>query len=292
MVGPVIIVPGAAPGKGHSVSRSQYRGRTLRAASVAVILGLACFQSGCFDSQPSETTGPNPGAPRAVIEIYFKDYVTEGYPFTHFDCNPLGCSDNRTPRHRLDVRWDFDADGSWDTDFAPLEFIDGVQLSPLPRDMWRVRCEVRDGDGNVSAVADSVTMPADWYVAPDVVARRAVVDTIQFEFSTTDTVRVGQVCWIHTSNLRWFDDYYGALEITNELYIDGDLATSRTIPGYRNLEWAIRGFEAIPFYSEPFSFDTPGVHTLTVVVDVGDDVAETDEANNTFTRDLVVIGNP
>lgn len=37
---------------------------------------------------------------------------------------------------------------------------------------------------------------------------------------------------------------------------------------------------------------TPGTHTLTVVVDATDVVAETDETNNSYTRTVVVIDDP
>ena len=119
---------------------------------LACLLPLAL--DGCSDSTVPVDDDKHP---HAEIEIYFKDYVTEGYPFTHFDVNPLRCSDDITPRHRLDVRWDFQDDGHWDTEFEPLEYIDGVRLSPLPRDVWRVRCEVRDGISQVSTASGTPT---------------------------------------------------------------------------------------------------------------------------------------
>jgi hypothetical protein len=155
--------------------------------------------------------------------------------------------------------------------------------------VWRARCEVRDEAGNVSADRDSVSLPAGWFTAPDLVARRAVVDTIQGEYATTDTVRAGQTCWIFHSNLRWLDEPVPDAEFEVEIFIDGELATTRMLPVAPNLYWGYRCFDNGPYYGEPFSFDTPGTHTITVIVDPGNVVAETDETNNAFTRELVVV---
>ncbi|MCP4571670.1 MAG: hypothetical protein GY838_04905 [bacterium] len=235
---------------------------------------------------------PDNGDPPVVkLHARYLDFQVEGYTYTYFSCDPAGCSDDRTNRADLQLRWDFEADGVWDTEFEPLAFMRSFLPLPLPLpdSVWRIRCEAMDGDGLTSVGVDTVRMPVTTPRAPDLVARRAVVDTVRGGWTTTDTVRAGQPFHVLLSNIRWFPEPDLSRWFTSELLIDGERALTWTLPMDHNIHWGHEGFVASEYYGQATSIAEPGTHTLTVVLDTGDDLAETDETNNSFDRELVVI---
>ncbi|MBE0565954.1 MAG: hypothetical protein IH621_08365 [Krumholzibacteria bacterium] len=256
-------------------------------ATGPVLAALLAVLAACSGDDPVGPPGAGDSPPAARLDIRLDDVVVEGYAYTAFACNPLETRDDATRRHRLAARWDWEDDGVWDTDFAPLDYVSGFVPSPLPQGTWSARCEVRDEAGHVVAVADTVALPDPWFTAPDLVARRATVDTLQW-FSETDTVRAGQPFAIMANHLRWTErDAPGSMHI--EIRVDGVLVQRSEHRLAPNLHWG-SDCDAVSQYSTCIvSCAEPGVHTITVVVDADDELAETDETNNTHTRTFVVV---
>ncbi|MFN2369987.1 MAG: CARDB domain-containing protein, partial [Candidatus Krumholzibacteriia bacterium] len=136
-------------------------------------------------------------------------------------------------------------------------------------------------------VADTVALPDPWYRAPDLVARRATVDTVM-EYAETDTVRVGQPFLVMANHLRWTErGTPGWMHV--EIYLDSVLVQRSEHALGPNLHWGSDVDASCQYRSCRLTVQEPGVHTLTVVVDADGVLAETDETNNTHTRTFVAV---
>jgi len=71
-------------------------------------------------------------------------------------------TDTETPTADLEVRWDFQDDGTWDTGWSTGK----VATVTYPADgTYRIRMEVRDGIGQVAALTQEVTLSSIQYVS-------------------------------------------------------------------------------------------------------------------------------
>ena len=201
-----------------------------------------------------------------------------------FAVNPVGSSDNVTERDALQVRWDFDNDGIWDTDYRALDML-AYDPDPLPVDTWTVRCEVRDLAGNTAVAVASMTLPA-WLPVPDDLVAGAVrvyKNDVGCVCGPVDTLLVGQGFSVTAYRQDWLTP--SGLPLTSALVLDGvqvSEAASTTIMPDRFSCGQFRATVAA-------GFATAGVHEIKVVVDTHDDIAETDETNNVSVREIVVI---
>jgi len=90
-----------------------------------------------FMPQACKKTNQNPSA-------HFIITPDGGNTNTTFSFNASGCSDKEDPTHLLEVRWDFEGDGVWDTDWSTEKTLENKytafsQHSPT--------LEIRDSDG-------------------------------------------------------------------------------------------------------------------------------------------------
>ncbi|MBU1018756.1 S-layer homology domain-containing protein [Patescibacteria group bacterium] len=105
-------------------------------------------------------------APRAAFEVE-SDQATPGVEF-EFDAG--ACSDDQYKSPYLEVRWDFDGDGSWDTNFSTYKREDYYYESPGTYD---VVMQVKDPEGHTDESSSSVTVLsnsapyADFTVTPE-----------------------------------------------------------------------------------------------------------------------------
>ena len=203
----------------------------------------------------------------------------QGIMVTTFSADPLCTSDNLTPRHELDARWDFEDDGAWDTDWIPLRFADCFVPDPLPTETWRVRLAVRDGAGNTREITEERPIP-DWLPpGPDLglgfirTSQRLVFDPYQLLEHRAETVVWG---W----NLASWE------AVTCELHVDGELVHRQEMPPLDivNRDCLFDGGWLQQYFGAEFArLMTPGTHEVTIIVDADNEVAEVDETNNSRT---------
>jgi uncharacterized protein (TIGR02145 family) len=74
---------------------------------------------------------------------------------TRFEFDASGCTDAETSPDDLEVRWDFDGDGNWDTDYDQSKT--GICLYPAPGS-YSVLLEVKDGGGLIDTETKTVTV--------------------------------------------------------------------------------------------------------------------------------------
>ena len=227
-------------------------------------------------------------APTACLDLQVSTglyWLDHGIIQVTFGVDPLCTGDDVTRRHNLEVRYDYEADGAWDTDWQDLGYVGCVQPDPLPADIWRVRMEVRDEAGNVSLAEAEQALPAE-------VPRQPDIGMTRLEFSSTivsvdgvtelDQCVSTQVIW------GWRLDEYSY--VVCEMYVDDELVNQEEVLVARGVNMNCDRGTCFPaFYNDIADDLTPGIHEVTVIIDATDLVPEADESNNTRTV-IIEIG--
>lgn len=244
-----------------------------------LLFAALCFVSSCNDSTNLDVDTTPPVA-RLTLSVWDHD---DACPFSAvFAMNPVGSTDDRTPRNGLRVRWDWDNDGAWDSGYEVLD-IAACDPDPLPIGTWTVRCEVMDWAGNTDTAEASMTLPAWLPTPPDVVAGPIRIWSTGVIRTTVDTLGVGQEFAIQTGRRDWVSP--AGQHVWTAFFVDGvqvgEVESVVYLPDRTMCDWysvtAVGGITA------------PGVHELKVVEDARGAIAETDEGNNTTTREVVVV---
>jgi hypothetical protein len=201
-----------------------------------------------------------------------------------FIVNPDCSRDDHTPYEDLEIRWDFNADGTWDTVYGPLKNQWDAGPSSVSATIWRVRCEVRDHRGQTSERVDSLDLRPLLPRPPDIIAGKIEV-TLEGSMCDLDTVSVGEPFCLWIFKRCW-------MEPTEELYLT---------------QWRLDGelfFEYWAHVSPPpldacsghgrcrLTIDQAGTYHIQVSLDATNAVLETDETNNVAGRSLVVVEAP
>jgi len=117
-----------------------------------------------------------------------------GNTLTEFIFNASGCSDDVTPVDELEVAWDFDNDGGWDSYYSTDKIV--THQYALEGE-YEVRMNVKDGDGNVSELIKGLTIEnCNEGGEPCPGAAFVMIDGDQY-----NTVQIGNQCWLN-SNLN------------------------------------------------------------------------------------------
>lgn len=236
---------------------------------------VTALLSGCGHRSPS---APQSGAPVACFTMtsQLEDGATCLYQL-NFILDASCSTDDLTPADSLEVRWDYENDGTWDTDFSRARVV--TSFSPDPAHTpWRARCQVRDRDENISQVTRSLAL-GPFPTSPDLIAgdiyfrdpSNAVVDTVRVlaEFS----VIVTETCHGDFSTPLW-----EARILRNGALVD-------------SMEFGCSGglFGCSGGGRGGFTIAVPGTYEFTALLDSDGAYAETNESNNTARGTLVVV---
>lgn len=194
----------------------------------------------------------------------------------HLDAS---CSrDDRTGPDDLKVRWDYDADGEWDSEFLRIDSQTRFTIGDRVRSAsaWSVRAEVVDLAGNASVLVTPVEFE-DLPVAPDIVASALTFGT---RYRTkVEEVRVGEKFGATIHRQCW--------GIPADQMIEYDF--------FRNdsLVYSSRGQcgEALCVgggYSG-FVENEPGLYEYKIVIDPSDLIVESEENNNSAKGSIRVV---
>ncbi|RPI01882.1 MAG: hypothetical protein EHM72_05455 [Calditrichaeota bacterium] len=113
-----------------------------------VLFILGCFFQGCSKNPNDE---PKNSAP--IASFFATPEI--GDTSTDFQFDASGCSDTQDPVSALQVRWDWENDGGWDTDFAADKI---VTHRYNVADTWTVNLEVKDSGGLTGSATRQVTV--------------------------------------------------------------------------------------------------------------------------------------
>jgi hypothetical protein len=199
-----------------------------------------------------------------------------------FYIDPTASRDNSTETEDLAIRWDFNNDGEWDTDYVPLEGIWDHEPEPLPVGIWSVACEVKDQAGLASTAVDTLVLP-DWVpVVPDVGLGIITVNSGGDPFVHADTLQAGESFRIHAWRTDWLHDY--DTSIVQRLFVDDQLVEELSgSAGYPHLRTCF----AVGGRFSDGVFDV-GNHVVRVELEILDGPLDTDLSNNSATTSFFI----
>lgn len=105
--------------------------------------------------QPQRNLPANPGGPNSKPFATFSYSPKRGNLSTTFRLDASGSHDDRDAANRLEVRWDFDNDGDWDTPFSTNK-VTTVRYDKTGKRLSRV--QVRDSAGQTAIFLDGPTV--------------------------------------------------------------------------------------------------------------------------------------
>lgn len=107
--------------------------------------------------------------------------------YTNFDLNASSSYDNQDPASALQVRWDFENDGVWDT---PYSHSKTTHTQYGQAGTYTIRMEVKDSGG----LTDDTTAVATVIPSPNGVPCPGT-PTVTYAGQTYNTVKIGTQCW-------------------------------------------------------------------------------------------------
>ena len=232
---------------------------------------VVALLSSCSRDKPA---APEVGVPTACFTMS-KELETDAaclYQFV-FTLDASCVTDDVTAPASLQVRWDFQNDGTWDTGFSTTKLVQNV--TPNPVATWIARLEVRDADGKTAQTTRALPL-GPLPVSPDLEAGRV---TFRQQTGLVDTVRVNEDFTL-TVNQTCAGDFpsWEARISRNGVVLDSlMLGCSGGVfgcTGGGRDGWAIA---------------TPGTYQFTAVIDSDNQHVETNEGNNVAQGTLVVI---
>jgi formylglycine-generating enzyme len=155
------------------------------------------------------------GLPDRAPEISFTVIPAFGDSSTVFVFDASGCRDIEDEVTALQMRWDWENDGIWDTDFSTQKTATHVYSSNR---VWTIRCEVKDSGGLTSSKTQHLS----------VMKSQAMVYIPAGTFSMGSTSGGSDEEPVHTVYVDgfWMDQY----EVTNAEYKIFCDATGRAYP--------------------------------------------------------------
>ena len=135
---------------------------------------------------------------------------TNGTTSTIFNFDASASYDNEDPQYILQVRWDWESDGVWDTDFTTNKF-ENHQFS-VDGNYW-VKLEVKDSGELSDFTSLSVEVTSSTGVpCPG-------IPTIYYDGQTYNTVLIGSQCWLK-ENINVGNMVNGIVEMTDNGIIE------------------------------------------------------------------------
>lgn len=255
---------------------------TMKARWCVVCLAGLALLSACEDSPLPPTDRLPPVVDLALSVTRSAEENSRCTMLVVFHANPMGSRDTTSPQGALRIRWDFEGDGAWDTDFEPLA-VRALEPNPLPVTEWTVRCEVVDEAGNSRVLDKSILLPAWLPTPPDLIASSLEVRSVDNPPVPVDTLAVNQAFDLAVWHRDWTTP--AGRQFAIGFFVDGTrvgLLGSQT------------------YYPDPSHCESvgmrvasgiavPGTHEIRAVLDYTHAFEEADEQNNTAVWTVVVV---
>jgi hypothetical protein len=233
----------------------------------------------------SKTTNPelDETPPNIVLDLSVYTINANTPHSISFFIMPRGSSDNFSSYKELQVRWDFENDGEWDTEFQDLVSIADFVPKTLPSDTWVVKCEMKDMAGNVSTHTESYQLPGWVATPPDVIAGEIRLLKRNSGSALGDTLNVGEDFYISLPRQDWLNE--DDVVVTQRYFVDNQLVgenfSEAVFPDPIGLRF--------PINLEHEGIHTTGVHEIRVELEMSGDQTESNVENNSASRIVYVV---
>jgi|GEM_PF-6085607 len=238
---------------------------------ILCLIELCCISISCNKNKDITDTEAPAGCFDLIIDKDDSHNCTR-YCFT---LDGSCTTDNFDDIDQIEVRWDFDNDGQFDTGYNTSKVIDFYPPSDNLNNIM-VSMESRDRSGNSSTVTkllEFTGLPK----APDLIAGKI---TISISGNEVDTVRINQVfslfyCTYCIGNFLepWFTTY---VFLNGEYIFGSNVGCSEGYTGYLGS-------------GRRYQIDIPGEYEFSIYLDVHNVYEETDESNNQSKKTLIVV---
>ena len=256
----------------------------IQVSAMLAIAGALCM---CATSSCDGPAGPGDDTrdqPAPIVLSVSQQTTPSCDPLPLFRIDPGAIAHGIAPYGAVKIRWDFTNDGIWDTGFELPAILDSLQLRPLPNREWSPRCEILDTEGKSYFRGAHMTLP-DWVpAAQDIIVGEMRLIHGSFA-SSSDSIRTVEHFTVCTQVRCWLLPRTMP-SVAMTCYVDGIQAN----------EVPIMAFDpylqpCVSWCSYPVSgVFRPGRHTITVVFDVRNRIAEVNEDNNTVSREITAVG--
>ena len=240
------------------------------------ILIAAVIVSGCKDDDPVEPTN-DPLVACFSMSANLDEDANCAFDFDFF-LDPTCSRDDETQTSDLEIRWDFDNDGVWDTDFGDL----AVTRSSYPdpgATVWNAKLQVRDQEGRTASTTEAIPI-GPFPTAPDIIVGRVCLEPGFNPDFCEDTVAAGEEFGIMV--YATYFDPSGTGSSREVVTLNGEILRQSVESVWSEL------FGCSGAGGGPYTIDEPGVYELVLHLDYDNDIAETDETNNTYTMTVTV----
>jgi len=233
----------------------------------------------------SKTTEPEQDVTPPSVNVQLSVYPVNSFiPYSFsFYATPRGSSDNHSSFDDLQIRWDFENDGEWDTEFQDMVSISDFVPSVLPVTTWFVKCELKDLAGNSTVHTEPYLLPEWLPTPPDILAGEIRLFNMNSRTTFGDTLQVGEEFYIALPRQDWLNEE--GLHVTLRYYIDDQfLGENSTSTYYPNPN----GGQLPPGFAYE-GFQTLGVHEIRVELELSGDPIESNVENNSASRVVFIV---
>jgi hypothetical protein len=245
--------------------------------SLIAILMITATLIGCDEDDPVQVSNTAPVACFSMSEVLSADARTV-YDL-NFIVDPSCSADEETAGQYLEARWDFENDGTWDTEFGPLEIDYAPKPDPTATE-WTARLDIRDPEGLVATATQTIPI-GPYPLEPDIIAGTLCIERFSSPDSCYTTVQAGE-----DFNIVVYANFLGDFRdpaYREVITLDGEIFSDKLRQAYSN-----DLFAGVGDGFGPNSIAEPGEYEMVLYLDYDNVYPETDESNNTFTLTLTV----